>query len=260
MTVASGAMHVARCEACGALWLDANALTALETVGLDGAARRLAADALLRRDLRGPYREACARGTAVRGCPVCHAELELRYLIHADVTIRACEHGTFVERDHVVRFLLASVRRAVVKPVTSVAEPRHPFRSPRPGGLWLRLGAGAFVVSLMLPAMADLGTSDVRYGIACLAFGPFAVIVSPAFALPVMANVFALALLIGSRRMSAGVNGLFAVVFASGVAFASGFAVLGDAHTLVGYWVWVAALLFLAVGTGVRAVASRAML
>jgi hypothetical protein len=263
MTVSRGATRVARCEGCGALWLDAITCSTLERVGLDDAARSLATSPVVpRRAIRSPFREPCERGASVRDCPVCLRELRSLFMHDADVTIRVCEHGALIDRGDVAPFLLASDIRRTLAECSSSTPPGSPsqrrtlqLRPSQPGGLLLRFGAATFALSLVVPAVkvAFLWSKSVVFGIFGLAFGPLVALEHPTLAIPVIGNFLVLALLIFSRRMSAASMLCFSLLFGAGVLCCMGFGVAGDEEVLAGYWLWCGALLLFALGTGVRA-------
>jgi hypothetical protein len=252
MTASPGATSVARCDDCGALWLDSTTCGALATVGLDDAARSLATSAAYapRRALRSPFRERSGR-SPTWDCPVCRCELSLHYVHDADVTVGRCDHGVLVARDDVAAFLLASdIRRTL----DELAQTRRPIAGPRPGGVLLRIGAACFVLALVLPAVNVqilFSRSDV-VGVLGAIFGPLVALEHPLLLVPVLANYLALGFPFFSRKLSQPAAAIFASVFAIGAACSTLFGMSGEVGILAGYWSWCVALGLLALGAAVR--------
>jgi hypothetical protein len=261
MTVSCGVTRVARCEGCGALWLDAITCSTLDRFGLDDAARSLAtAPVAPRRAVHSPFREPCERGASVRACPVCLRELRSLFMHDANVTIRVCEHGALIDRDDVVPFLLASdIRRtlAEMSPPLREATPHRKLalRPTLPGGLLLRLGAVALALSLAVPAISVnvLWSRSEFHGFVGFVFGPLVALENPELAAPVVANFFAIALLFLSRRMRRRSTTLFSLVFGTGAFFAVRYGLEHGDEVLEGFWIWCIALALFALGAGMRA-------
>lgn len=258
MTISFGPNRVARCDGCGALWLDAASCRALVETDLDPAARSLATGPRTpRRAVRGPFRDACENGASTRACPVCLRELTSLYVRDADVRVGSCEHGVLIAEQDVAAFLLASdIRRtlAEVEPPQIPGLPRPGDRGPLPGGMWLRFGAALFLLSLAVPAahVSVLWSKSHVVGLFGAVFGPLVAIEHPLLALPVIANFVALSLLVVSRRLSASAGAVVSTIFGAGAFCTVCFGLGGEVEVLPGYWMWCVALVLFAVGTWVR--------
>lgn len=181
-------------------------------------------------------------------CPVCDHPLRRAPVREAGVDVEVCDtHGVGVLGEHVALLrraagIQAALREVALASACDAARPHWPSR------MLLGAGLGLFATSLFLPAVHVWRDAELP-GLACLVLSPVLVLEQPLALLCVMANLLIVAVPVAGRRMR-GATALVAACVASGGACA-GLAFDGT-HARVGYRVWIASLVVVALGLLVR--------
>ncbi len=254
---------VSGCRGCGGAWLDAAAcnIAAKAEVFEETRAFIRMLDASEPPRQRTVFRDLARSKSSARLCPECAEPLTERYLREPNVTLDVCpQHGTFFDRHELGRVIesveiraAAWAGRAAGRQDSSLGRENG---MKRPGGTLLRVGAGLFIVSLLLPSVTwRVGSGSQLPGGICAVFGCF-LIAEPAVFICAVANLFvALAPVYARRLRTRGAAALSLGVFSTGVLALS--IAFGDARRelLVGYWVWVVSFFVIAIGFAARAAA-----
>lgn len=252
---------VSGCRGCGGAWLDADACTIAAKAEVFEETRAFIRmlDASEPPRQRTAFRDPARSKSCVRLCPECFEPLTERYLREPNVTLDVCSlHGTFFDRHELARVIESVEIRAAAW--AGRAAGRHDASlgresgMKRPGGMLLRVGAGLFIVSLVLPSMTlNLGSRSQLPGILCAVFGCF-VIAEPAVFVCAVANLFVALAPVYSRRLRArGAAAISFALFSTGLlALSIAFGEIGR-DLLFGYWVWVVSFFVIAIGFAERA-------
>lgn len=239
-----------RCVTCGSAWFSLATFLAAgrgELRPIDDALLAMAPRASA--PPRTAFRDACHADQGDGGCPHCERPLRRAPVHEADVVVEVCDdHGVGVRGEDVHRIRQAAGIQAALHEVAVSAAADAP-RPHWPSRVVLGAGVALFVASLFLPSV-HLWRDVELPGLACLALSVALVPEQPLALLCVLGNLLMIALpAVGPRLRGPTAIAGSAVVF--GAMF--GGLALDGTHARVGYRVWMASLVVVALGLLVRA-------